>query len=91
MLDGVTTSANAESPSSSNSISAVKLLQNVESFKYSGKKLLDFSKIVDGNGEPCHHALVPRPCRGGAGVGSVISPSCKYAIKGAKTVDCDIK
>ena len=35
------------------------------------------SKTVDENGEPRHHALVPRPCRGGAGVGSVISPSCK--------------
>ena len=52
LLDGITTSAKAESPSSNNSISGAKLLQNVESSKQKGKKLLDFSQIVDENGEP---------------------------------------
>ena len=35
-----------------NSITTAKLLKNIESSKYSGKKLLDFSQIVDENGEP---------------------------------------
>jgi hypothetical protein len=37
---------------SNNSIEGAKLLQDVESSKEKGKKLLDYSKVVDENGEP---------------------------------------
>lgn len=39
-------------PTTNNSISAAKLLKNIESDKKNGKKILDFSQIVDKNGEP---------------------------------------
>lgn len=56
MLEGFSATTHTQSadfvPTSNNSISAAKLLENVESSKYPGKKLLDRSKIVDENGEP---------------------------------------
>ena len=39
-------------PTTNNSISAAKLLKNVEPNKQNGRKILDFSKVVDENGEP---------------------------------------
>lgn len=47
LVDGKTTD-----PSTNNSISAAKLLENIESSKGKGKKLLDCSKVLDKNGEP---------------------------------------
>ena len=52
LLAGQNEYAVTNSRNSNNSISGAKLLQNVESSKQKGKKLLDFSQIVDENGEP---------------------------------------
>lgn len=52
LLAGTLVGGKPSNPNTNNSISAAKLLENVESSKEKGKKLLDCSKIVDENGEP---------------------------------------
>lgn len=52
LFAGTLVGGNSSNPSTNNSISGAKLLKNVESSKQSGKKLLDFSQVVDENGEP---------------------------------------
>lgn len=57
LLAGTLVGGKTSNPSTNNSISAAKLLENVESSTKRGKKLLDCSKVVDENGEPLvvHH------------------------------------
>ena len=52
LTSGNTDSKIKDIPTLDNSISFAKLLQNVENDKKNGEKLLDFSKVVDENGEP---------------------------------------
>ena len=52
LTSGNTDSKKEDIPTLDNSISFAKLLQNVENDNKNGEKILDFSKIVDENGEP---------------------------------------
>lgn len=52
LVDGKTVIDFSNNPSSNNSITFAKLLHNVENDKKNGEKLLDYTKIVDANGEP---------------------------------------
>ena len=52
LLDGQNEEAVTSSRNSNNSISAAKLLNGVDKSYGNGEKLLDFSKVVDENGEP---------------------------------------
>lgn len=52
LLAGTLGKLKSDAPNTNNSISVAKLLENVESSKEKGKKLIDASKIVDENGEP---------------------------------------
>lgn len=52
LLAGTLVGGKSSNPSTSNSITAAKLLENVEKSYGNGEKLLDYSKVVDENGEP---------------------------------------
>ena len=52
LLAGQHEEAVTPSRNSNNSITGAKLLENIESAKEKGKKLLDYSQVVDENGEP---------------------------------------
>ena len=52
LLAGTLVGGKTSNPSTNNSISTAKLLENIESSKGKGEKLLDCSKVVDENGEP---------------------------------------
>ena len=52
LLAGTLVGGKTSNPNTNNSITGAKLLENVESAKEKGKKLLDYSKVVDENGEP---------------------------------------
>lgn len=52
LLAGTLVGGKTSNPSTNNSISAANLLKGVEKSDGSGEKLLDCSKVVDGNGEP---------------------------------------
>lgn len=52
LLAGTLVGGKSSNPSTNNSITAANLLQDVEKSYGNGKKLLDYSKVVDENGEP---------------------------------------